>query len=105
MAVRYGPQQCLRSKDRSMIRWICGTQLHDRTPSINLLDKLGIPDIVDVLGARRLRRLRWYGHVMRSSASINNIHELPLPGNRSRDRPLKSWISCVNHDIKEKKLD
>jgi len=42
-----------------MIRWICGTQPHDKTPSINLLVKLGIPDIVDVL---RARRLRWYGH-------------------------------------------
>jgi len=73
-------------------------QLHDRTLSTSLLDKLGIPDIIDFS-----ELVAYVGMVifMRSSASIKNIHELPLP---ARGRPLKFWISCVNHDIKELKL-
>ena len=90
--------QRLQRNDRSMIRWICGTKPYDRTPSAELLLKLGIADITTVL---RTHRLRWYGHVKRASTCINSITELPLPGKRNRGRPVKTWLSCINNDILE----
>ena len=45
------------------------------------------------------RRLRWYGHVRRSSMCIKDVLELLLPGGRSRGRPAKTWLSCVEKDM------
>ena len=43
--------------------------------------------------------LRWYGHVRRSSMCIKDVLVLPLPGGRFRDRPAKTWLSCVVKDM------
>ena len=50
----------LRRNGSTMIRYICGINDRDETPSASLLQKLGIEDITSVL---RCRRLKWYGHV------------------------------------------
>ncbi|XP_035665616.1 uncharacterized protein LOC118408864, partial [Branchiostoma floridae] len=90
--------QRLRRNDRAMIRWICGVKPRDETPSSSLLDKLGILDIISVLQSRRLR---WFGHVERSSDCINKITKLKVSGNRGRGRPRKTWRDCVSRDLKE----
>ena len=53
--------------DRAMIRWICGVRLRDEIPTVDLLARLGLEEITSAL---RARRLRWHGHVARSSGSI-----------------------------------
>ena len=88
----------LQRNDRAMIRWICGTKPHDRTPSSDLLLKLGIVDITTLL---QTLRLHWYGHVKRASTCINSITELPLPGKRNPGRPVKTWLSCIDNYIIE----
>ena len=84
--------QRLQRSHRSMIRWICGVKPKDKSPSSVFLTKLKISDIRTLLPSRRFR---WYGHVRRSSMCIKDVHELPLPGGRSRGRPAKTWLSCV----------
>ena len=54
----------LRRNDRAMIRWICNVKAKDEVSSDSLLSKLGIQDLDMVL---RTSRLRWFGHVERST--------------------------------------
>ena len=89
--------QRLQRNDRAMIRWICGTKSGDRISSAVLLERLGLHDISDVV---RSRRLRWYGHVMRSPGCINDVTHFNAPGDRSRGRPAKTWSSCVEDDLR-----
>ena len=104
MAVKTGLQQLqrLQRNDRSMIRWICGVKPKDRSPSSVFLTKLKIPDIRTLLQSRRLRL---YGHVRRSSICIKDVLELPLSGGRSRGRPAKTWLSCVEKDMESYDLE
>ena len=88
--------QRIQRNDRSMIRWICGVKPKDRSSSSFFLTKLKIPDIRTLLQSRRLR---WYGHVRRSFMCIKDVLELLLPGGRSRGRPTKTWLSCVEKDM------
>ena len=54
----------LRRNDRAMIRWICNVKAKDEVSSDSLLSKLGIQDLDMVL---RTSRMRWFGHVERST--------------------------------------
>ena len=45
-----------------MIRWMCSVSLKDGRSSEELRDRLGNPDITEVLCKNRLR---WFGHVTR----------------------------------------
>ena len=92
----------LQRNDRSMIRWICGVKPKDRSPSSIFLKKLKITDIKTLL---QNRRLRWYGHVRRSFMCIKDVLELPLPRGRSRSRPAKTWLSCVEKDMESYDLE
>ena len=94
--------QRLQRNDRSMIRWICGVKPKDKSPSSVFFKKLKIPDIRTLLQSRRLG---WYGHVRRSSMCIKDVLELPLPGGRSRGRPAKTWLSCVEKDMESYGLE
>ena len=89
---------CLQRTDRAMVRWICGVRLRDEIPTVDLLAKLGLEEISSAL---RTRRLRWHGHVARSSGSIHEVTEVMVPGSRGRGRPRKTWRECVKRDIRE----
>ena len=88
--------QRLRRNDRSMIRWICGVRPQDETDTADLLAKLGLADIAKVV---RSRRLRWFGHAMRSQECINSVMDMEVVGCRGSGRPRKTWKECVSHDI------
>ena len=85
----------LRRTDRAMIRWICNTRLKDRVPSVNLLRKLGLSPIETLVAGTRLR---WFGHVARSSDWINRVTKLQVPGPQPRGRPRKTWQETVDKD-------
>ena len=36
---------------------------------------------------------------------IKDVLELPLPGGRSRGRPAKTWLSCVEKDMESYGLE
>ena len=90
--------QRLQRNDRSMIRWICNTRARDRVPSSELLAKLGIVDITLLL---RAHFLRWFGHVQWAHTCIKIVCDFPVPGRRRRGRPMKSWMICVEKNIKD----
>ena len=73
-------------------------RLRDEIPTVDLLARLGLEEITSAL---RTRRLRWHGHVARSSGSIHEVTELKVPGCRGRGRPRKTWRECVKVDILE----
>ena len=59
--------------------------------------KLGICDLAILV---RERRLRWFGHVMRSNGEINRVRSKPVPGRKGPGRPKKTWDECVKQDLK-----
>ena len=58
---------------------------------------LGVQGVTTALPTRRLR---WYGHVARSSSCINSITNMTIPSARRRGRPKKTWSECVKTDMK-----
>ena len=63
----------LRRNDRAMIRWICNVRAKDEVSSDSLLTKLGIQDLDVVL---RTSRMRWFGHVKRSTGWIAEVRKI-----------------------------
>ena len=86
----------LRRTDRSMIRWMLKVRLKDRTPAASLLAKL---DLLPIETLVQQSRLRWYGHVQRSSDWINNVTKFEVEGPSSRGRPKKTWAQTVKQDM------
>ena len=91
----------LMRNDRAMIRWMCRTSISNGPPMKVLLEKLGIRDLDDLILERRLR---WYGHVERSSGEINRVRTMPIPGKRGPGRPAMTWDELVNKDLKDRGL-
>ena len=89
--------QGLRQNDRSMVRWICGVRDDEEVSVDTLCAMLGVQEVTAAL---RTRRLRWYGHVARSSSCINSITSMTIPSARRRGRPKKTWSECVATDMK-----
>ena len=46
------------------------------------------------------RRLRLFGHVMRSNGEINRVRSRPVPGRKGPGRSKKTWDECVKQDLK-----
>ena len=78
----------LRPNDRAMIRWICNVKAKDDISSDSLLKKLGIQDLDVVL---RTGRMRWFGHVERSTGWISEVRKLNVVAQKRSGRPRKSW--------------
>ena len=74
--------------DRAMIRWICNVKAKDEVSSDSLLTKLGIQDLDVVL---RTSRMRWFGHVERSTGWIAEVRKLNVVAQKRSGRPRKSW--------------
>ena len=88
----------LLRNDRTMIRWICNTKPEDQTSTEQLLSKLKIPALNDLM---RASRLRWYGHVVRSDSWMNKCQYIKIVSNKGPGRPKKTWEETIRHDRKE----
>ena len=71
--------QRLQRNDRAMIRQICSIQPEDvaTVRSSELLAKLEDLDLI-----LRERRLRWFGHVERSSGAVRTACDIQIEGRR-----------------------
>ena len=78
----------LRPNERAMIRWICNVRAMDEVSSNSLLTKLCIQDL-DVLLCTS--RMRWFGHVERSTGWIAEVGKLNVVAQKRSGRPKKSW--------------
>ena len=83
--------------DRAMIRWICGVKPSDDPSMDELHAKLGICDLAILV---RERRLRWFGHVMRSNGEINRVRSRSVPGRKGPGRPKETREECVKQYFK-----
>ena len=92
----------LRRNDRAMIRWICNVRAKDEVSSDSLLTKLGIQDLDVVL---RTSRMRWFGHVERSTGWIAEVRKLNVVAQKRSGRPRKSWDEVLENDRKKLRMD
>ena len=95
--------QRLQRNDRAMIRQICSIKPEDvaRVRSSVLLAKLHLEDLDLIL---RERRLRWFGHVARSSGAIRTAYDMQIDGKRGAGRPKQTWKKLTEKDCREWKL-
>ena len=62
LAVKVEDNNQLQRAERAMARWMCGVSLWDRISAEDIMLRL---DIEEVLNVVRRGRLRWFGHVQR----------------------------------------
>ena len=93
----------LKRNEMTMIRWMCGVTLKDRRSNLELLQRLGIDGIAEVV---RRGRLRWFGHVERRDAGdwVSSCRNFVVVGQRESGRGRKTWDECVRDDLKKLKL-
>ena len=94
-AMKADTLNCLRYNDRAMIRWICYVKAKDEVSSDFLLTKLGIQDLDMML---RNSRMRWFGHVERSTGWISEVRKLNEVAQKRSGRPRKSWDEVIKND-------
>ena len=102
-AVRVEDMRRLERAERMMVRWMCGVTVKARKHSEELLERLGIESIADVV---RRSRLRWFGHVERLNADnwVSACREIQVEGLRGRGRGRKTWNECVMEDMRRLRL-
>ena len=90
----------LERNDKAMIRWICNVKADQiqKIRSEALLNLLKIPSLEDLL---RSNRLRWYGHVERSTGWINRCRNIKVNSRRKAGRPKKTWQETIRNDIEK----
>ena len=95
--------QRLQRNDKAMIRQISNVRPQDivTTRSNDLLVRLGIEDLDLIL---KERRLRWYGHVERSSGAIKTAFDIQVDGKGGPGRPKMTWKQLTERDCREWKL-
>ena len=103
-AMKAEDMQRLERTERMMVRLMCGVTLRDRKRSEELLSRLDIEGISEVV---RRGRLRWYGHVERKDPTdwVSACRGLVVEGARGRGRGRKTWQECVQEDMKRLKLN
>ena len=71
-----------------MIRLVCSITPEDvaRVRSSELLAKLELEDLDLIL---RERRLRWFGHVERSTGAVRTAYDIQIDGRRGREAQAK----------------
>ena len=71
-----------------MLRVICRVTLKDKVDSTVIVLRMGVDDLEEHL---RQKRLRWFGHIVRSDeeVEIKKVLELKIEGQRKRGRPVK----------------
>ena len=89
----------IRRNDRAMIRWICSVKAKDEVSSDSLLTKHDIQDL-DVL--LHTSKMRWFGHVERSTGWISEVCKLNVVAQKRSGRPRKIWDEVMSD---RKKLD
>ena len=95
--------QRLQRNYRAMIRQICNVRPQDivTTRSNELLVRLGFEDLDLIL---KERRLRWYGHVERSSGAVKTAFDIQVDGKHGLGRPKMTWKQLTERDCREWKL-
>jgi len=96
-AMRVEDMNRLVKADRMMVRSLCGVSLRDGKSSAELLSRLGLVSVSEVV---EKNRLRWFEHVEGKDVEdwVARCRKLEVFRNRGRGRPRKSWQHCVDGD-------
>ena len=92
----------LPRNDCAMIRWNCNVKAKDEVSSDSFLSKLGIQDLDMVLCTSRMR---WFGHVERSTGWIAKVCKLNIVAQKRPGRPKKTWDEVLMDDRKKLGMD
>ena len=96
--LRRKEERMLKSTEMKMLRRIKGVTKLDRQRNEDILEELGVTDI---LTKARQARLRWYGHLrrMNEESAPKKIWKMEIKGKRPRGRPQKRWMENVKEDM------
>ena len=91
--------QHLQGNDRALIRQICSIKPEDvaTETSSQLPAKLGLEDLDLILR----ERLRWFGHVERSSGAVRTACDIQIDGLRGAGRRKLTWKKLTEKDCRE----
>ena len=85
-AMTAATQNSLWRNELAQIHWICNVKVRDEFIQDSLLSKPGIQDLdVEPLTSR----IRWLGHVERSTGWIAEVSKLNVVAQKRRSRPTK----------------
>ena len=76
-----------------IMRWMTNTRLLDHVTIEDLEEKTNLVSIEDTI---KRRKLKWYGHLKRSSLPVKNIFEGLVNGRRRRGRPQRRWRDDIS---------
>src|SRR5260221_11736998 len=88
---------------RMMVRWMCGVTLKDRKTNEELLGRLGIECVFDMV---RRGRLRCFGHNESKTKDdwVAACRDMVVEGGKGRGRRRKTWHECIVEDMRKLKL-
>src|SRR5260221_7183309 len=81
--------------ERMIVRWMCGVTLKDRKTNEELLGRLGIECVFDLV---QHGRLRWFGHLECKNKDywVAACRDIVVEGEKGRaGRGRKKWHECV----------
>ena len=84
-----------------MLRGMCGVTRMDRIRNEYIRGSLKVAPVTEKLCGNRLS---WYGHVLRRNEEnvVRRVLSMDVDGYKSRRRPKKRWMECVNDDMVRK---
>lgn len=93
----------LERTERSMVRRMCGVTLSDRIKSEELIKRLDIECVTEVVSRGRLR---WFGHLERMDGDdwVTACRNVKVEGQSGRGRGRKTWQECVSEDMRKRGL-
>ena len=93
-------KQRLERAKNMIVRWMCGVTLKNRITSEELRNCLSIEAVTEIV---RRGRLRWFGHVERKADDyrVKKCTKVEVFGKVGRDKGRKTWLQCMNKDMKD----
>src|SRR5271165_288601 len=93
----------LERTERAMIRWMCGVSLKDRVNSDELMRRLDMEGVREIVTRGSLR---WFGHVERKEEHdwVSRVRSLEVKRVECRGRGRKTWKEFVGQAMKARGL-
>jgi len=86
-----------------MLQWMCSVSLRDQAPSVELIERMGIVLVTEVV---KKNQLRWQGHMLQKDNDdwMKRSMLYEVDGVRSRGRPGITWNQVVKKDKRKCEL-
>ena len=93
-------QSILEVTEMRMLRWMCRVKLEDQVSNIEVLERVDVEKLENIL---RRNRLRWFGHVERrgKGSVLKTVEDVEVDGVKPRGRPKNTWKKTIEEDLKK----